>query len=214
VAEDWRVTVTFAGELGEGALARIAEPELEQEAKRSIGSKVAVSGDSRHLFLYADTEAAARDAQQVLVGLLATDGIEGEFALARWHPIEEEWEPADVPLPSTPEEIEREHEELEEQETAESEAAGYAEWEVRLDLPSHHEAEALAEKLDAEGYTTTRRWKYLLVGAANEDDAAELADRLREESPPGTDVHIQGGGEAAWEGMEPNPFAWFGGLGG
>ena len=76
---------------------------------------------------------------------------------------------------------------------------GYAEWEVRLDLRDHREAVALAEQLESEGIPVTRRWTYLLVGAASSDDANELADRLRAEGPEGMKVQVQPGGEMVWE---------------
>ena len=131
--------------------------------------------------------------------IIAGAGGEASYALDRWHPIAEEWEAADVPLPATDAEKAGEHGELERQETEESEESGYAEWEVRLDLPSHRDAVELATKLEAEGIPATRRWTYLLVGAADEDDAKALADRLRAESPGGTRVLVQPGGESAWE---------------
>ena len=71
---------------------------------------------------------------------------------------------------------------------------------MRLDLPSHGAAVELADKLEAEGIPTTRRWKYLLVGAADEDDANDLAKRLETEAPAGTRTLVQPGGEMAWEG--------------
>ena len=137
----------------------------------------------------------------------------GGFVLHRWHPIEEEWEAADVPLPSDAADREHEREHLDAEETAESRASGYAEWEVRLDLPSHDEAVELARLLESEGVPTTRRWTYLLVGAGNREDAQELARRLKAEAPKGTEIHVQPGGEMAWQVMPANPFAVFGGLG-
>jgi hypothetical protein len=84
---------------------------------------------------------------------------------------------------------------------------------VRVDLPSHHDAVQFAERLEGEGYDVTRRWKFLVIGVANEDDASELAGRLTAELPAGAQLHVEGGGEAAWEGMGPNMFAVFGGFG-
>jgi hypothetical protein len=197
VAEDWRVTVDLAGEHGlEHAL---DEHELEDETRGALGGRVAVSADGQRVFLYADARETAEQALAEVRSIVAREGGEATFALDHWHPIAEEWEPADVPLPTTDAERATEHEELERQEAAESAAAGYAEWEVRLDLPSHQDAVELAERLEAEGIATTRRWTYLLVGAADEDDANALAERLRAESPTGTRLLVQPGGEAAWE---------------
>ena len=197
MAEDWRVTVELGA--GHGLESALDEHELEDETRSALGGRVAVSADGPHVFLYADTREVAEQALGEVQAIIARDGGEATYALDRWHPIAEEWEAADVPLPATDAEKAGEHEELERQETEESEESGYAEWEVRLDLPSHRDAVELATKLEAEGIPATRRWTYLLVGAADEDDAKALADRLRAESPTGTRLLVQPGGESAWE---------------
>ena len=59
-----------------------------------------------------------------------------------------------------------------------------------------------------------RRWKYLLIGAADEDSARALAARLREQVPPGSIVTVEATLGAVLEARPSNPFAIFGGLGG
>ena len=104
--------------------------------------------------------------------------------ILRWHPVEEQWEDASAPLPETADQLEAEHQRREQQEAEERATEGYAEWEVRIDLPSHGDAVALAERLEAEGIAPiVRRWKYILIGAATEDDARALAERLRPRRP-------------------------------
>ncbi len=197
MAEDWRVTVEL--EEGHGLEGTLDEHELADETRSALGDRVAVSGDESHVFLYTDTRAAAEQALAVVRSLVEQGGGTAGLTLDQWHPVAEEWRPADEPLPRTSEEEAEEHEELEEQDAADSIASGHAEWEVRLDLPSHGDAVALAEKLESEGIPTTRRWKYLLVGAADEDDANALAKRLETEAPAGTKTLVQPGGEMAWE---------------
>ena len=77
---------------------------------------------------------------------------------------------------------------------------------MRVELPSHGDADELADRLEREGYDVVRRWRYLIVGAASEEQARELARRLHGEPEPG--------GEVVWEVTPQNPFAVFGGLGG
>ena len=199
MADDWRVTVELEEGSGEGFGARLSEHELGDEAEERLGDAVAVSADGPRVFLYADTREAAERARDVVASIVDAEGAKATYALHRWHPLADQWKPADEPLPETPEEKEAELEELEAQEAAESKEAGYAEWEVRLDLPSHGEAVALAERLEAEGIPVTRRWTYLIVGAASEEDADELAERLGNEGPPGTRVQVQPGGEMVWQ---------------
>jgi hypothetical protein len=197
MAEDWRVTVEL--EEGHDLDATLDDHEVEEETRRALGERVAVSGEGSRLFLYTDTRAAAEQSMEVVRSLVERAGGTAGLTLDRWHALAEEWKPADEPLPETEAEKEEEQDELERQEEADSASSGYAEWEVRLDLPSHGAAVELAEKLELEGIPTTRRWKYLLVGAADEDDANALAKRLEAESPPGTKTLVQPGGEMVWE---------------
>ncbi len=96
-------------------------------------------------------------------------------------------------MPETDAEREAEREKLEAQDTADSLASGYAEWEVQIALPNHGDAVELAERLESEGMPVTRRWKHLIVGADDEDDANALAARLRERGPGGVRAHRRTG---------------------
>jgi hypothetical protein len=58
-------------------------------------------------------------------------------------------------------------------------------WQARVELESHRDAVALAHKLQGEGYPVVRRWKFLIVGANNDDDAKALAEHIRQEAPSG-----------------------------
>ena len=68
--------------------------------------------------------------------------------------------------------------------------------------------------LRAEGLPAVRRWKYLVVGATDEDSAKALATRLEGEAPAGSKVTVEGSGQVAYDERPANPFAMFGGLGG
>jgi hypothetical protein len=199
MADDFRVTVLLDDGSGEGVGERLSEHELEDEAKQKLGGAVAVSADGPNVFLYADTLEAARSARDVVADILEREGLTATFALDRWHPLAEEWKPADEPMPESEAQKEAELDELEAQEEEESHESGYAEWEVRLDLARHGDAVELAEQLESEGVPVTRRWTYLLVGAASQEDANELAEQLRSEGPEGMKVQVQPGGEMAWE---------------
>ena len=135
-------------------------------------------------------------------------------SVQRWHPVEEAWEDASVPLPQTSAEIAIEQQRDEQQETQDADKLGYAEWEVRVDLPAHRDAVELAERLEAEGISPiVRRWKYLLIGTATDDDARALAERIRSEAPKGADVRAEPSSAIGWELTGQNPFAAFGGYG-
>jgi len=215
VAEDWRLTVRLHGDHGGRLLQALHghEVEVEDEVRSRYGDRIAVGGDGSRVFLYADTEAAAREAEQVVKDLLAAQHVSGQFKLDCWHHLEERWEDASVPLPTTATAKQAEHARLEAEETAEARATGVAAWEVRIELASHHDAHALAEQLEGEGFTQiVRRWQYLLIGTANEDDAHTLAQRLQGELPAGARIEVEPGGGLAWQLSPRNPFAVFGGF--
>jgi len=209
MAEDWRLTVRLAADTGHPLAETLHELDLEHSVRRRLGERIAVSAAPDHLLLYADTRAAAEQAQALVAEQLGLRGESASFELERWHPLAEDWEPADAPLPATEEEERRERERLDAQDAADSSSSGYAEWEVRLDLASHRDAVALAQRLAAEGFRTTRRWRYLLVGAESRDAAQALADRLRAEAPTGARLQVQPGGEMVWEAAPERPLALF-----
>jgi hypothetical protein len=178
------VTVTLHDEADvERAVAALREHVVPGDVRHQLGNRVAVSEDGLNVFLYAGTEDAAREADGIAREVMADLQLSAEFAIDRWHPIEEEWEDAGVPLPETAAQRQAEHERLVAEETRESVAAGEPEWEVRIEASSHRDAVKLAERLRAEGRPVTRRWKFLLLGANNEDDARALAETIKKEVP-------------------------------
>ena len=215
VADDWRITIDFDDEAdGTQLVEWLAARRFESEEREKFGGRVAVSRDSSRVFLYADTEELARDADGIVRALLSSEGKEARVAFERWHPVEQDWKDAGIPLPQSDEEIEVERERQQEREAAESRATGEAEWEVRVSLPSREATDELADRLEGEGIPVTRRATFLLVGAVNQDEAKELAERLRGEAPEGATVEVEPGGAMVWEVSPKNPFAVFGGLGG
>jgi len=201
---------THARQLGE----RLQHGELPHELATGVGDRVIVSIDGHDVFLYAGTREQAEQARQAVEALASTQSWSVQIDLKRWHPTAEEWEDVDVPLPTDPGEVAEEHAELVARERAESEAQGFSAYEVRIGCASHRDTVALAERLRGEGLPVLRRWRYLLVGAVDEDSAAQLAARVQAEAPPGTTVTVEASrAEVAVE-TGGNPFAVFGGLGG
>jgi hypothetical protein len=191
------------GSLQRGALGDVPSPK-----------HVAVSHEHGHVFVYADSAEDATNAQAALEATLTKLGIDATPAARRWHPEEERWEDSSAPLPATLAEHAIEHERLEQTESEESEAAGHPEWEVRVTLPTHHDAREFAERLESEGYPLRRHWRHVQLGARDEDDARALAERLRAEAPEDSEIEVEGDAADAWaEVTAPvRPFAIFGGL--
>jgi hypothetical protein len=210
MADDFRVTVTFddpatAGRLGD----RLQAHKVEDEARTRLGGRVSVSSDGPRVFLYANSAAAAQEAEQAVRAILDQDGFQADFALDRWHPIEEQWEDGSQPMPVSASERDAERDRREADEEAESQASGFADWEVRVDMPTHREAVALAERLKAEGREPIRRWKYVIVGANTEDEAHELAKTIRAEAAEAR-VAVEPALGMVGDAADGSPFAIFG----
>lgn len=214
--DDWRLQIDPADGSGEtGSLVeRLNGGELEHELSDAFHDRVIVSRDGDTVFLYAATRKQIESARAAVEKLATEHGWTISIELRRWHPEAEEWEGPDAPLPASAAERAAEHEELIAAERRAVAEGGDPRFEVRVDLPSHGEAVRFEEMLRAEGLPAVRRWKYLVLGAADEESGAALARRLEEEAPAGSAVTLEASAKVAYEDRPSNPFAIFGGLGG
>ena len=196
MSDEWRIRIELPEEgHAETLLQRLGLDLGSDEAKRLAreleGHRLPVFRDGNELFVYAASQPQAEQARLIVEAELAEEGIEAQvFEIERWLPDEERW--SGEPSRETWEEEELER--------------GYAPWEVRVQLQSRERADELAEQLEGEGYDVVKRSNYLIVGAASENEARALAQRLHGQAEPG--------GELVWEVAPTNPFAVFGGLGG
>ncbi|HSJ17548.1 MAG TPA: hypothetical protein VK920_05610 [Solirubrobacterales bacterium] len=183
MADEWRVEVELGDEqhhltLGE----RLRSLDLDDEARRRLGDRVIVTRDGAHMFLYAGSEPAAREAERVARELVASEGLAGQVRVTRWDDAAEAWTDASgAPGPAA---------DLREHEQAWSEP----DWEVRIDVGGLRETLDLARRLEDEGLEVRRRWHHLLVGADTEGEAGELAKRLASEVPEGANVRVEPSG--------------------
>lgn len=199
--DDWRLQIDLDDAGVSGQISdHLRAAELEHDLETAFDQRVIVSHEGETIYLYAGDRAQLEKAQRVVQGQLDQKGWDAKFDLRHWHEGAEEWEDPDavesadeVPPSTEPGEL--------------------AEFEVRVEFPSHREAKEFAEKLEAEGLEPVRRWKYMVVGAADEDAANELADRIRAEAPADSKVTAEGSLAAAWRERPPSPFWWLGGLG-
>jgi hypothetical protein len=192
MADDWRIRIELAPDGGTlerlgfelGAEARELARELEQH-------RLAVSRDGNDLFVYAGSYPEALSALAVVEAELREQEAKATTSrIEHWLEDDERWD--DEPATESWE--------------AEELAEGYAPWEVRVQCASRGDAHALADRLEQEGYSVTRRFHYLIVGVSSEEDAKALAARVHGDVEPG--------GQIVWETAPDNPFAVFGGLGG
>jgi len=213
VSDDWRLRIDLHDAGASFKLTELLE-KAEHDLEGDFDDRVAISRDDTEVFAYTGTRALAERVEAMIQSLATENGWEIETELRRWHPTAEEWEDPNKPLPTGQAQAE-EHAELIEREREEAAKRGYPEFEVRIELPSHRDVAAFVEKLREEGLPHVHRWKYVLVGATDEDTAAALAQRLRLEAPPGSTVQVEG----TWKAVQAETgfrtrYAVFGGMGG
>jgi hypothetical protein len=213
--DDWRLRIdlhehAFAHQLSEA----LDAVEIEHQLERSFHDRVVVSVDGPEVFCYAGTRAQAEAAEQLIRRLIADRGWEADIELAHWHPVAEQWEAPDEPLPDSETDAVRERAERIAGERAESAEQGYPEFEVRIRCGSRAQASELSDRLEQEAIPNVHRWSYVLVGATDEQSAQQLAERLRGQVPPGTEITVELNQLAIWENRPGNPFAVLGGLAG
>jgi hypothetical protein len=176
MADEWRVSVT----LSKRSRAEEDSPwtTAMSTLRSRIGSDIRVSQTPRRVFLYAASAHSAMQVEQVARDVLTEHAVSAEVRCGQWNPIKQAW---------------TSHEELMNAERKKSAATGRAAWQVRVEPPSHHELKALAQRLEAEGFSVVRRWRYLIAGAGCEDDAHALAGQIRGYSSAGTRMRVQPG---------------------
>jgi hypothetical protein len=212
--ENWRLRVELDEE---GRANRLTEQlearELTHDLENAYHDRVIVYRDGSVVFCFAGTRSQAEGAGRLISSLAAEHGWHLHSELAHWHPFAEDWEDPDRPLPDTDAERIAEHAALVEHEREETAKLGYPEWEVRVQCSTPHKASQLSEKLRGEGLPHVHRWRYLLIGAADEDSAGELAERIEREAPAQTRTSVEVTARAALAASSRHPFAVFGGTG-
>jgi hypothetical protein len=195
VNDDWRIRVDLEEEHAEGLLERLGL-DLGSEARKLAedleGRRLVVSRDDDTLFVYAGSRLEAEQARAIVEAEFRELGAEARVGpIEHWLAEEDRWD--DEPS----QEFEAEREVIEQ---------GLSPWEVRLETDSPEQADALARELEAEGHGVVRRDRYVLVGAASEEEARGLAKRLHGQA--------EASGELVYETLPQNPFVIFGGMGG
>jgi hypothetical protein len=214
MGDDWRVKVDLDDEAhGYPLTERLRALDLDDEVRERLGGDVIVSRDGPRLFLYAGTEEAAREAERVVRDVIAAEDLTADISVERWHPTEQAWRDPSVPLPDNPEEVEEEYRRRLERAREEAVREGDTDWDIRVTLHDQEAVRRLHAQLELEGLWVVARWHHLLVKALTEEQARELAARIREEAPPGAEIEIEVS-DPEVASLIGNPFAVFGGLAG
>lgn len=215
MSDDWRLRIdVHERSRARRLLQHVDATELEHRLETAFKDRVAVSVEESTVFFYAGEREQAERAREVAQRFAEEQGWDVHLELRHWHPTAESWEDPDVPLPSADAEEAAEHAELIADERRQAVAQGYPEFEVRVECVSRTDAARLADKLRAEGLPNVQRFKYVIIGALDEDGANRLVERIRAEAPEGSVVWAEGTLAAVLEeGGASNPFAVFGGMG-
>jgi hypothetical protein len=211
MSEDLRLRVRLQDEdRGPQLLERLRALRLQRDVVGRLGDRIAVSRDGADVFFYLETADQAKEVERLVDSDLRERGWEGEMELTRWHPVAESWEDPAEPLPRTEAEERGERADLMRRETEETAARGHAQWEVRMEFSGRTEAREFMQSLEAKGIPTVRRWKYVFLGARNEDEAYTLAEQMRARAPAGTEVTVEGTLAGLEDEVGGLPFAIFG----
>jgi len=214
VQDDYRVQIELDDEQHGHPLAeRLRALDLDDDARRRLGDDVIVTRDGSRMYLYAADEPAVREAERVVRGLMTEEDITADVSVARWHPVEQAWRDPSVPLPHDAAEEQAEYARREDRERAEAAREGDTDWDVRITLHDHDATTRLAERLEGEDLWVVRRWRHLLVKALTEEQAGDLAERIRAEAPPEAEIAVEVRDPEVGQ-LIGNPFAVFGGLAG
>ena len=182
--DDWRVEVELNDERHGYSLGdRLRALDLDDEARKRLGRQVIVTRDRSRLFLYTATGDEAEEAARVVRELTSAERLTAEIRTTRWHPVEEEWKDASLPLPRTASEEALERQRHEERERREVEAGGEYDWQVHVRARDRPEAQTLEQRLLDRTLPVKRRWRFLTIGALTEEQADELASAVRSEVP-------------------------------
>jgi len=192
--DDWRIRIELPDETGaRGLLDRLGlrHDDAEELADELREQRLAVSNDDNTVFVYAASGMQAEQASRIVERELSDAALSPtRLVTERWLRDEERWD-------DEPDGPDAEEDLL---------ARGYAPWEVRVECKSLGDAHDLAEQLRGEGFDVSRTFTYVIAGAADREQAVELARRVHGQVEPG--------GELVYEVQPSNPFAVFGGLGG
>jgi hypothetical protein len=99
MAEEFRVEVVLGSdEHGLTFWERLRALDLDDDARKRLGSQVTVTRDGNRMLMYTHTLEDAQEAERTAKDLVADDKLEAEYTVTRWNPAEQEWTDPGVPV--------------------------------------------------------------------------------------------------------------------
>jgi hypothetical protein len=90
--EEFKVEVELGSdEHGLSFLERVRTLDLDDDARKRLGSRVTVTRDGNFVQLYTHTLADAREAERTVRQLVSDDHVSATFTVSRWDGTAQEW---------------------------------------------------------------------------------------------------------------------------
>jgi hypothetical protein len=217
VTERWRVVIVLDDAVGAGRSVRWRfKREVAREMPDRTGGAVVVvgapsselagrlrawhdSGESP-VSAYTDDRAAAEAAARVAREVAGQHGLAVRVSVECWLPVEKRWEDASA---VSQRDLAEEHDYQQREDRRRSAETGVAQWRVRVELRTHGDAVALAQRLSIDGHQVGQSWKSVVAGADSEDDAHRLAEKIQQYAPSGAEVHAERSDTPIYTGEDP-----------
>jgi hypothetical protein len=102
--DEWRVEVQLDDpEHGFPLSERLRALDLDQEVEERLGGRVIVTRDGPRLFVYTQSDGAAREAERIVTEVVREDELTADVRVRRWNPVDRFWQDPDEPLTTEPE---------------------------------------------------------------------------------------------------------------
>jgi hypothetical protein len=90
--EEFKVEVELGSEEhGLSFWERLRTLDLDDDARKRLGSRVTITRDGNRMQLYTHTLADAQEAERTVRALVAADELTADYTVSRWDPEAQEW---------------------------------------------------------------------------------------------------------------------------
>jgi hypothetical protein len=97
--DEFRVEVDLHESLHGRLSERLRSLDLDEEVTERLGDRVIVTRDGEHMYVYTATAEAAKQAERVVVDVVAEEGLaDAQIRRRRWNQAQLFWQDADEPL--------------------------------------------------------------------------------------------------------------------
>ncbi|MEU4607186.1 hypothetical protein AB0F43_29740 [Kribbella sp. NPDC023972] len=97
--EEFRVEVELGSdEHGLSFWERLRALDLDDDARKRLGSQVTVTRDGNRMLLYTHSLEDALEAERTVKDVVAEDDLAAKYTVTRWNPAEQEWTDPSVPV--------------------------------------------------------------------------------------------------------------------